>query len=311
MSRESSCFRVPNRFVRVSTVLKLRMPQCFHVPAFEPFVFEIFEVCDCSRNHSFFFIFLWWWCDWHSHTLRFKFIDKRWLTLRTCATWQVLRESPPPPPPPCQRNEPRRDHQHPSWCTCLIRVVVLYVFDNKVWHEHQRKRRKTFSNTTYAPALSTVYWDNVWACPLMYKSNPLLCMTEVKSSTSNSSTDWCPNTINQSSLLTLLNVSLNHENCLEQSWEITFWWNWHVPSKSSCPPLSEHVGYIVPQGSYPGSTFQVRVPKRRSSPSRQRPPGLDLLTGMGFPEDKARRALQSSNGDVQQAAIMLSSASLG
>ena len=67
----------------------------------------------------------------------------------------------------------------------------------------------------------------------------------------------------------------------------------------------------IPQGSYPGSTFQVRVPKRRSSPSRQRPPGLDLLTGMGFPEDKAIQALQSSNGDVQQAAIMLSSATLG
>ena len=55
MSCESSCFRVPNRFVRVSTVLKLRMPQCFHVHVFEPFVFEIFECAIVRENITLFF----------------------------------------------------------------------------------------------------------------------------------------------------------------------------------------------------------------------------------------------------------------
>ena len=56
MSCESSCFRVPNRFVRVSTVLKLRMPQCFHVPAFEPFVrrtkIRLALICSFSTNRA-------------------------------------------------------------------------------------------------------------------------------------------------------------------------------------------------------------------------------------------------------------------
>jgi len=69
----------------------------------------------------------------------------------------------------------------------------------------------------------------------------------------------------------------------------------------------------VPVGAYPGSTFQVRVPKPKPSSSRSQPrqqssyPGLEMLIGMGFDRQSAIRALESSNGDVQQAAIMLSS----